>query len=71
MNLDVIIQNIQEVLSEIKTENNLTKTLFVEGIINYILDEDIHEISMLCLTLRFLPLKTWDTVYMQKIQQSS
>ena len=31
MNLDVIAQNIQEVLTEIKTENNLTKTLFIRG----------------------------------------
>ena len=32
MNLDVIAQNIQEVLTEIKTENNLTKCMicFVE-----------------------------------------
>ena len=45
MNLDVIAQNIQEVLTEIKTENNLTKTLFIRGeLSNYILEEDISEI---------------------------
>lgn len=46
MNLDVIIQNIHEVLTEIKTKNNFTKTLFVRGeLSNYILEEDIPEIS--------------------------
>ena len=45
MNLDVIAQNIQEVLTEIKTENSLTKTLFIRGeLSNYILEEDISEI---------------------------
>ena len=45
MNLDVIAQNIQEVLTEIKTVNNLTKTLFIRGeLSNYILEEDISEI---------------------------
>ena len=46
MNLDVIIQNIQEVLTEIKTKNNLTKTLFIRGeLSNYILEEDFSEIK--------------------------
>ena len=46
MNLDVIIQNIHEILTEIKTEKNFTKTLFIRGeLSNYILEEDIPEIS--------------------------
>ena len=45
MNLDVIIQNIHEILTEIKTEKNFKKHFIRGELSNYILEEDIPEIS--------------------------
>ena len=46
MNLEVIIDNIHEILTEIKVQGNKTETLFLRGeLSNYILEEDIAQLK--------------------------
>ena len=47
MNLEVIIDNIHEILTEIKVQDNKTETLFLRGeLSNYILEEDIDQLKI-------------------------
>ena len=47
MNLEVIIDNIHEILTEIKVQGNKTETLFLRGeLSNYILEEDIDQLKI-------------------------
>ena len=46
MNLEVIIDNIHEILTEIKVQGNKTETLFLRGeLSNYILEEDTAQLK--------------------------
>ncbi len=46
MNLNIIIENMHEILTEIKVENNLTETLFLRGeLSNYILEDDVSQLK--------------------------